>query len=188
MEVVRIPTGELFEYEWNAKMHREEQVEEIAASILEFGFADPIEAWRDGEGRAIVVAGHGRLRAAKRLRMKTVPVIFLSLTDSQRRAYGLVHNKVQQDTGFDYKRLTKDLSDIDGYEWANFGFDDLVFGEARSEQDDWEPIVWDDEDTDEVLKAKVVTVRCKGDSEKEAMRQKVGGDTLKRMYRVGDMR
>lgn len=65
------------------------------------GFDDPIAIWKNGE----IIEGHGRLIAAQQLEMKTVPIIRLDdLTDEQRRAYALIHNKLTMNSGFDSMR------------------------------------------------------------------------------------
>ena len=77
------PTAKLLPYARNARTHSEEQVAQIAASIAEFGFTNPILAGSDG----IIVAGHGRLAAAQKLGLEIVPVVVLDhLTPTQRRA------------------------------------------------------------------------------------------------------
>lgn len=189
MEITRVPTEELLEYEGNAKLHSHEQVDDIANSIEEFGFNDPIGAWHDKDGNPVVVEGHGRLMAAKKLGLKQIPVVFLDdLTDEQRRAYALIHNKTTQDSGFDPEAILKELDSLSGFDWESFGFDALSIADERTAVDDWQPVQWDDDETDEVLTAFVVTVRLRGEEQKKAMLERVGGDTLRRMYRVGDMR
>lgn len=104
-------------YERNAKLHPEEQVEQIKKSIQQFGFNDPIALWH-GE----IVEGHGRLMAAKELGMATVPVIRLDeLTDEQRRAYALAHNKLTMNSGFDFGLLEDELADLE-IDMSDFGF------------------------------------------------------------------
>lgn len=113
------PSG-LKPYAGNAKVHTEEQVESIIKSISEFGFNDPIAIDEDG----VIIEGHGRLVAAKRLAMETVPVIRLGgLTEDQKRAYILVHNKLTMDTGFDPDKLKAELDKISDISMDDFGFD-----------------------------------------------------------------
>ena len=89
-----MPISELKPYEKNARKHQSEDVGAIVASIKEFGFNDPIGVWSDEN---IIVEGHGRLEAAKALGLEVVPVIHLDhLTDEQRRAYALAHNKTAE--------------------------------------------------------------------------------------------
>lgn len=124
LKVVMVPTDDLVMYEGNAKLHPHEQVDQIAASIEEFNFADPIAAWHDENGEAVIIEGHGRLMAAKKLGIEELPVIFLDyLTDEQRRAYALVHNKLTMNSGFDFQILSNELDIITSIDMGDFGFD-----------------------------------------------------------------
>jgi ParB-like chromosome segregation protein Spo0J len=107
-------------YKRNAKTHPKEQVEQIKKSIQQFGNCDPIGVWH-GE----IVEGHGRYLALKELGETTIPIIRLdSLTDEQRRAYGLVHNQLTMNSPWDLPALDLELADID-FDMGEFGFDDL---------------------------------------------------------------
>lgn len=120
LKVEYLPITELKPYKGNAKIHTDEQIEQICQSIRQFGFNDPIAIWQDG----IIIEGHGRLEAAKRLQMETVPVIRLdSLTDEERRAYTLAHNKLTMNTGFSFEILMEELDKIQGLDMSDFGFD-----------------------------------------------------------------
>lgn len=113
------PISKITPYARNAKMHPAHQIEQIKKSINEFGFRDPIAVWH-GE----IVEGHGRLIAAKELKMSEVPVIVLDdLTDEQRRAYALVHNKLTMNSDFDLELLDMELGDIEDIDMGDFGFD-----------------------------------------------------------------
>lgn len=106
-------------YANNAKLHPAEQIGQIKRSIEEFGFNDPIAVWKD-----TVVEGHGRLIAALELGLDEVPVIRLDdLTDAQRRAYTLVHNKLTMSTGFDLDVLELELEDLPEIDMEGYGFD-----------------------------------------------------------------
>lgn len=188
MKVESIEVGKLKGYEGNVKLHSDEQIEEIENSIREFGFNDPVAAWHNESGELEIVEGHGRVAAAKKMGMKKVPTIILDeLSDAERRAYAIVHNKLQQDTGFDPETILNEMKDLDKYNWEDFGFDPIVVADGLSTQDDWTPERWEDDETDEVLTAFVVTVRCRGEEEKAQMLLRIGGDTLRRMYRVADL-
>lgn len=112
---------ELKPYANNAKIHTGEQVEQIKKSIREFGFNDPIAIWHENE----VVEGHGRLLAVMEMdEIESVPVIRLdSLTDEQRKAYMLVHNKLTMNTDFDFDLLGIELDGISNIDMSDFGFD-----------------------------------------------------------------
>lgn len=106
---------ELIPYVNNARTHNEEQVLQIAASIKEFGFTNPVLI--DGENG--IIAGHGRLMAAKKLGLEEVPTIELSyLSEAQRKAYILADNKLALNSGWD-----NDLLAIEFAELGELGFD-----------------------------------------------------------------
>lgn len=131
-----VRTSQLVPYMGNAKKHPEWQVEEIANSIQAFGFNDPIAIWEDIAGHWVIVEGHGRLLAAKRLGMEEVPVIRLDhLDDEARRAYTLVHNKLTMNTDFDSQILDTELDAIEGYDMAEFGFEEAELGGFGPEAD-----------------------------------------------------
>ena len=106
-------------YEHNARAHKDTDVEAIKKSILRFGFKDPIGVWND-----TIVEGHGRLMAAKALGMDKVPIIRLDdLTDEQRRAYALAHNKTAELSAWDYEVLASELQEITDIDMSELGFD-----------------------------------------------------------------
>lgn len=124
LKVVMVPTDDLVMYEGNAKLHPEGQVDQIASSIEEFNFADPIAAWHNDEGESVIVEGHGRLMAARKLGIEKLPVIYLDyLSDEQRRAYMLVHNQTTMNSGFDSEILASELASIEFIDMSDFGFD-----------------------------------------------------------------
>ena len=125
LKVEYVDVGTLKPYEQNAKIHTEEQVNQIARSIEEFGMNDPIAVWKDGE----IIEGHGRLMACQKLGITEVPIIRLDgLTDEQRRAYMNVHNQLTMNTGFDIDLLAEELGKIENIDMSLFGFDvdDLI--------------------------------------------------------------
>lgn len=121
LQVVYMPVEVLKPYERNARKHADKDVDAIAQSIEDFGFDDPIGIW--GE-KNLIVEGHGRLLAAKKLGMNTVPCIRLDhLTDSQRRAYALAHNKTAEMSSWLDDVLASELADITDIDMREFGFD-----------------------------------------------------------------
>ena len=115
-------------YEKNAKQHPKEQIEQIKKSIEQFGMDDPIGVWKDE-----IVEGHGRLLACKELGMTEVPIIRLDhLSDEERKAYMLAHNKLTMNSDFDIDILTSELDDILNIDMSDFGFD-LDFEEEEKE-------------------------------------------------------
>lgn len=106
-------------YKNNAKKHPKEQIEQIKKSIEQFGMDDPIGIWKDE-----IVEGHGRLIACKELGYKEIPIIRLDhLTDEERKAYTLAHNKLTMNTDFDIDILNEELADFDTIDMSDFGFD-----------------------------------------------------------------
>ena len=115
--------ADLIPYARNARTHSDEQVARIASSIKEFGWTSPILV--DGENG--IIAGHGRLAAARLLGMESVPTIELSgLSDTQKRAYILADNRLALDAGWDAETLGLELKDLQelGVDLATTGFSD----------------------------------------------------------------
>lgn len=115
----------LIPYVHNARTHSEDQVAQIAASIAEFGFTNPILIGADD----VVIAGHGRLLAAKLLGLSEVPVIVLDhLSDAQRRALVIADNRIAENAGWDEAMLRAELAALREDE---FDLDVLGFGDAE---------------------------------------------------------
>lgn len=124
------PVNDLTPYAKNSRTHSERQVEQIAASIKEFGFTQPILV----DGNNGVIAGHGRLMAARLIGMDEVPVIELSgLTAAQKRAYVIADNKLTENGGWDESILADELKVLgaEGYDLTLTGFDDLSFVDSH---------------------------------------------------------
>ena len=116
-------------YEKNARKHQSKDLSTIKASISEFGMSDPIGVW--GKDNTIV-EGHGRYLACKELCIDEVPVIHLDhLTDEQRRAYALAHNKTAEMSEWDFDLLGDELADILDIDMSDFGFDLSEDGEEQ---------------------------------------------------------
>ncbi|HVY90096.1 MAG TPA: site-specific DNA-methyltransferase [Hyphomonadaceae bacterium] len=122
-QVVTWPVERLIPYARNARTHSDEQVAQIAASIAEFGWTNPILAGPDG----IIIAGHARLLAARKLGKTEVPVIVIDhLTETQRRALVLADNRLALNAGWDEEMLRVELEAIreDDYDLGVIGFSD----------------------------------------------------------------
>lgn len=120
LKIEYIETSKLTPYNKNAKKHPKEQVRIIANSIKEFGMSDPIGVWGDEN---IIVEGHGRLEACIKLGMTSVPCIRLDhLTDEQRRAYTLAHNKTNE-SQWDFDLLDEEINELPEFDFVNFGFE-----------------------------------------------------------------
>lgn len=99
-------TEDLFPYAMNSRTHSDEQVGQIAASIMEFGFTNPILV----DEQNSIIAGHGRLLAAQRLKLTEVPTIELAgLTEAQRKAYVIADNKITENGGWDVNLLESEI-------------------------------------------------------------------------------
>lgn len=121
-KIERWPTAKLVPYARNARTHSDAQVAQIAASIAEFGFTNPILAGSDG----VIVAGHGRLAAAQKLGLEMVPVVVLDhLTPTQRRALVIADNRIAENAGWDDELLRIELEALqdEGFDLDLTGFD-----------------------------------------------------------------
>jgi DNA modification methylase len=119
---------ELIPYSKNARLHSEAQVAQIAASIIEFGFTNPVLI----DGEKGIIAGHGRLMAAKKLGLKEVPVVVLDhLSETQKKAYSIADNKLAENAGWDEEILASELADLKD---ENFNLDLIGFEDQELEK------------------------------------------------------
>lgn len=117
----------LIPYARNSRTHSDAQVAQIAASVREFGWTNPILI----DGESGIIAGHGRVMAARKLGMEDVPCIELAgLTDAQRRAYIIADNKLALNAGWDDELLAIEFAEL-----ADEGFDNLLTGFTQDEID-----------------------------------------------------
>ena len=117
-----ISTADLIPYARNSRTHSDAQVAKLAASIREFGFLNPIIV----DGQNGIIAGHGRVMAAQKLGMETLPCIEADhLTDAQRRAYVIADNRMALDAGWDDELLRVELVELEanGFDLTLTGFD-----------------------------------------------------------------
>ena len=124
--------GALIPFARNSRTHSDEQVAQIAASIREFGWTNPILV--DGDNG--IIAGHGRLAAARKLGIAEVPVVVLDhLTDAQKRALVIADNKLALNAGWDFELLENEVRglDDDGFDLELLGFDDAELIKMLSE-------------------------------------------------------
>lgn len=118
---------ELIPYCNNSRTHSDEQVLQIASSIKEFGFTNPVLI--DGQGG--IIAGHGRIMAAQKLKMDEVPTITLSdLSEAQKKAYIIADNKLALNSGWDADILKVEMERLGelGFDLSLTGFDDIELG------------------------------------------------------------
>ena len=134
---------DLIPYARNSRTHSDEQVAQIAASIKEFGWTNPILT--DGDNG--LIAGHGRLLAARKLGHKQVPTIELTgLTDTQKKAYIIADNKLALNAGWDDEMLKIEIADLlaDGFTLSVLGFDTDEL-QKLLDVPDFEPATEDDQ-------------------------------------------
>ena len=139
MEITKIKLKDIVPYEGNAKLHPREQVEQIKKSILDFGNNDPIAV----DESNVIIEGHGRYMALKELGYEEADCIVLKgLTEEQKNAYRLVHNKLTMNSDFDLEVLKSELDNLE-MDMSQFDFDmeaiekDLD-GEKEAEEDDFD--------------------------------------------------
>ena len=126
-QVERRSVAELVPYARNARTHSGEQVDQIAASIREWGWTTPVLIDADGG----IIAGHGRVLAAKKLRLADIPVMVArDWSEAQKRAYVLADNKLALNAGWDDALLANELIDLNG-----LGFDIPLIGFSQHEFD-----------------------------------------------------
>lgn len=120
MNFEKIDINSIIEYENNAKIHTDEQIEQICNSIREFGNNDPIAV----DENNVIIEGHGRLYALKKLGFQEVDVIRLThLNEQQKKAYILAHNNLTMTTGFDLEKLQVEIEEIIDFDMSEFGFE-----------------------------------------------------------------
>lgn len=155
LQIEYMPTADLLPYARNARKHSVKQVGQIAASIVEFGFLNPIII----DKNKTIVAGHGRVMAAQQIALDKVPVIRAEhLTDAQRRAYTLVDNQLALNSDWDNDLLKIEIDELKAME---FDIDLLGFDKMP----EFEPDLPDD---DESEKGKPFVIRITFADEEEA--------------------
>ena len=133
LRIEYIDIDKITPYENNARKHQKADVDAIKKSIEAFGMNDPIGVWSD---KNIIVEGHGRLIALKELGYKTVPCIRLDrLSDEQRKAYALAHNKTAELSEWDFEKLKEELDGI-SLDMGDFGFEDFTLEDLENVKED----------------------------------------------------
>lgn len=139
LKIEYINIDKLKPYEKNAKIHTTEQIKQIEQSIKQFGMVDPLGLWSVDN---VIMVGNGRYMACKNLGINEVPCIRLDhLTDEERRAYALAHNKLTLNTDFDFDLLQQELDELLDFDMSEFGFDEIEAEVLPTEQDDVVPEV-----------------------------------------------
>jgi ParB-like chromosome segregation protein Spo0J len=135
-KIENIATADLIPYARNSRTHSDEQVAQIMASIREFGFCNPVLI----DAAGTIIAGHGRVMAATRMKLETVPCLRLShLTEAQRRAYVIADNKLALNATWDSEMLSVELADLNlkGFDLSFLGFADYELDPLLAA--DWSP-------------------------------------------------
>ena len=130
-----VPTDKLIPYVNNARTHSKEQITKLRSSLREFGFINPVIIDRDFN----VIAGHGRIEAAKAEGITEVPCVYVDhLTEAQKKAYILADNRMALDAGWDEELLAVELSELQdlGYDLAMTGFDEKELADLFSDKTD----------------------------------------------------
>ena len=140
-EMKLVPVDRLIPYVNNARTHSKEQIAKLRASIREFGFVNPVIIDRDFN----VIAGHGRIAAAREENIAEVPCVFVDhLTEAQKKAYILADNRMALDAGWDEDMLRVELESLEemGYDLGLTGFDEKelasLFPEDEAKEDDFD--------------------------------------------------
>ena len=144
MKITQKKVTELIPYVKNSRTHSDEQVAQIAASIKEFGWTNPILV----DGQNGIIAGHGRLLAARKLGYKEVPTIELAeLTETQKKAYIIADNRLALNAGWDNEMLTIELNDLlaNGFALEMLGFDSAEIQTLVDNGPNFEPATEDDQ-------------------------------------------
>lgn len=131
-QVVRRPIAELIPYARNARTHSPAQVDQIAASIREWGWTNPVLIDEAGT----IIAGHGRVMAAQKLKITDVPcIVATGWSDAQKRAYVLADNQLAMNAGWDAELLKVEIGDLsaEGFDVGLMGFDKAFVDELMLE-------------------------------------------------------
>jgi ParB-like chromosome segregation protein Spo0J len=172
VKITQKKVTELIPYVNNSRTHSDEQVAQIAASIKEFGWTNPILV----DGKNGIIAGHGRLLAARKLGHKEVPTIELSeLTDAQKRAYIIADNKLALNAGWDDEMLKLEIQQLNdlNFDLTLLGFDEVELAKMFDEVVDEEP---EGENYQEVFN---IIVECSNEAEQEKIFNRLDSEGYK---------
>ena len=149
----KVSVGKLIPYARNARTHSKEQVLQLRASLREFGFVNPVIVDKDYN----IIAGHGRILAAKEEGISEVPCVFVEhMTEAQKRAYILADNRLAMNAGWDEEMLSVEIADLQGadFDIGLLGFDDAELNKLMTTDED---VKDDDFDVDSELEKPAIT-------------------------------
>ena len=172
LKIEEVALSELVLYKNNTKLHDKKQIQQIVASIKEFGFNDPLAI---DQKTKTIIEGHGRYEAAKLLKLKVVPVIKLGhLSEAQRKAYAIAHNKLTMNTEFDEDKLKAELSALDNIDFdlelTGFDLEDiekLLTGEGD------DPGISGDTSPEDLPENFNVLVSCESEYDQQQLLEKI---------------
>jgi len=129
MEIKTIPISKLKFADYNPRQHPDKAIERLVKSIEKYGWTNPVLVQK---GSHIIIAGHARVRAAQKLGIKKVPVIYLDFDDVTTKAYAIADNRLAELTEWDYPLLKNLVVDIDdgAFDLELTGFDELELKEV----------------------------------------------------------
>lgn len=174
LKITYRPTESLIPYARNSRTHSPEQVAQIAASIREFGFTNPVLV----DEQQTIIAGHGRVLAAQKLGLPEVPTITLAgLSDAQRRAYVIADNKIALNAGWDFEVLEAEIRALgeEDFNLKLLGFDEKEL-EAIIDAEGADDVGDDDEPKDE--SRNLLLVECVSERELETLFEELQGRGL----------
>ena len=158
---------DLIPYVNNARKHSDEQILQIASSIKEFGFTNPILI--DGENG--IIAGHCRLLSAKKLNIEEVPTIVLKdLTEAQKKAYIIVDNKLALKSSWDYDVLNIELETL---KELDFDISTLGFDFEEDDRDNIDDEIFESSEITEKQDSVKLNITCANSSEKEKLKEEL---------------
>ena len=175
MKITQKKVTELIPYVKNSRTHSDEQVAQIAASIKEFGWTNPILV----DGQNGIIAGHGRLLAARKLGHKEVPTIELSdLTETQKKAYIIADNRLALNAGWDDELLKLEINQLSelNFDLALLGFDEIELAKLFDQLEDEEEDELKEQSYNEVFN---IIVECKDESEQEKIFNRLDSEGYK---------
>ena len=174
LKIEKINIKDIREYENNAKEHPEWQIEQIKKSIEIFGYNDPIAI----DENNMIIEGHGRFLALKSLDYKEVNVIRLTgLTEEQKNAYSIVHNKLTMNTDFDIEKLKFTFNELQiaDFDLSLLGFENIEIEEIMSEES--ELLELDEEnETDSKIRTKLICPCCNHIANKSEFKEVLDGE------------
>ena len=173
MQIEKIDIDKIKMYENNAKQHSDWQIEQIKNRIQEFGFNDPIAV----DENNVIIEGHGRLIALKELNYKEVDVIRLNhLTEEQKSAYSIAHNKLTNNTYFDMDKLRYELNKLElaDFDLTILGFENIELEEIMEVNSDETLEIEDEEAGNEKTRHKLICPHCRHTALKSEFKEVMG--------------